>query len=263
LDQKLTTCGTAFKEYYSLQQQKMVDFPLHCNNRSCTNPECKKHRGYLFTKEHRPQINFIDDNTKRPKAIIFTGWVFKQPTNSQQIEYIRKFAQTKMVYLCLLLQTFSLTPYSVHMEFKLKPNGNIYLHYHVVAGYINRLKLVRQRWGRQILYEDAHNIDNLNYYISKYASKTPYFHQPQIQQIYHLLVYKTQMHRFSERKQPILPQSTRYLPIEQLEREAYYTMKQQKKGNTAAFAKFIKSYLDKQNKIETSNLKQITLGEET
>jgi hypothetical protein len=88
------------------------------------------------------------------------------------------------------------------MEIKVYPKthkdfGMAYLHFHVVSGGFRNLKLLRKNWGRQISYEVAIRPKNLGRYVSKYASKTPFFDYELNRWYYHLLVYKTQMHRFS------------------------------------------------------------------
>lgn len=194
---KLESCGCNFQSFVAKESSDIVEFPVYCNNRACSNEGCIEHRHYLFKRNHEFQLQEMRSRIFKPKGWVFTGW--RIPVH----KLTRVFCQEKLSYLVKLLGVFSTTAFSVHMELKIKPpdsryrNWTFYLHFHVVCGSINRLGVVRQRWGRQVKYESAIKEDALAFYVSKYASKTPYFDSPALRDSYHLLVYKTQMHRFS------------------------------------------------------------------
>jgi len=137
----------------------------------------------------------------KPKTWIFTGYVIPLEYG---VDYIRKFAREQMSKLFRILKNRkygSLTGFSIHMEFKFKPNGTVYLHFHAVLGGLIDFHRVRREWGRVIRYEKAISPNAVAEYISKYASKTPSFLDSDLlQEFYHLLVYKTLMHRFSVTK---------------------------------------------------------------
>jgi hypothetical protein len=230
---KSRNCGRYNQTFVSSSNSELIEFPIYCNNRSCNNEGCKEHRGYLFNRNHMGQISHVDDNIRKPKGWVFTGWVFPVPSNSFEVDNIRRFLQEKLIYLYRLLTVFSLTAFSVHMEIKPYPQGHknegkMYVHFHVVSGYINKLRVVRQRWKRQILAEDAKAIENLNRYVSKYASKTPYFDSEYTQEMYHLLVYKLHMHRFSiGKKDCVLSVRScgHFIPYSLLEWEVFTALK--------------------------------------
>jgi len=84
------------------------------------------------------------------------------------------------------------------MELKLyKDTDQAYLHFHVVSGGLRDYRHTVKIWNRVVKYEQALKPKYLASYISKYASKTPYFKDETAQDTYALLVHKTQMHRFS------------------------------------------------------------------
>lgn len=226
LYKKLSNCGNTFVEYANKYTSELKQVPQYCNNRVCTNPDCKEHRGYLYFKNHRGQIDYLKENIRSPKAWIFTGW-------SIPIEKInRKFLQNKLKKLNSILSNFSTSSYSIHMEIKLYPlehknYGKAYIHFHVVSGGINNLKLARRIWNRQVSYEKALCYDNLSKYISKYASKTPNMESSSDLELYHLLVYKLQMHRFSVKRgdcSPLTVESS-FINMDSLEAEVYYCLK--------------------------------------
>ncbi|PNX49390.1 MAG: hypothetical protein BV457_01945 [Thermoplasmata archaeon M9B1D] len=195
LYEKMASCGSEFREYLSQEGEHKV-LPVYCDNRSCDKPECKEHRLYKYRKEHQGQINVLNKSMRKPKGWVFSGW--KIPIN----ELDRTFCRKKLVFLFNLLKVFSVSEFSVHMEIKVYPKthkdfGMAYLHFHVVSGGLKDLHFIRKKWGRQIKYETAIRPKSLGYYVSKYASKTPIFDYEPNRWYYHLLVYKTQMHRFS------------------------------------------------------------------
>ena len=137
-----------------------------------------------------------------------------------------------------IMKNFSTSAYSIHMEIKLYPRnhekyGKAYLHFHVVTGGIFNLKLVRKMWKRQIKYEQALCYENLSQYISKYASKTPIMETKSDLELYHLLVYKTQMHRFSVRRGDLTPlnKTSDFILLSQLRNEIYYCLKRDSEIN--------------------------------
>jgi len=195
LNSRMERCGSDFKEYVSpLGEFKVL--PVHCDNRACDKPECQKHRLYKYRRKHSGQINILNRSMRKPKAWVFTGWKFP-------IEKLdRSFCRKKLVFLFKLLKSLSVSEFSVHMEVKVYPKnhrdfGRGYLHFHVVSAGFKDLRFIRKRWGRQVRYEEAIKPESLGYYVSKYASKTPFFDFEPYRWYYHLLVYKTQMHRFS------------------------------------------------------------------
>ena len=148
-------------------------------------------------KTHEQQIIFLNKSMKKPKAWIFTGW--KLPIE----EFTRDFLQQKLKRLFNICKNKSISEFSIHMEIKIySPNhkdyGLAYLHFHVVTAGFPDLRFIRKIWGRQIKYESAIKPENLAWYVSKYAGKTPRIQDDQyLLESYHLLVYKLQMHRFS------------------------------------------------------------------
>ena len=70
------------------------------------------------------------------------------------------------------------------------------MHLHVLSGGILNLRLVINRWKYIIKYQTAISPIYLARYVSKYASKTPYFPNKIAFFEYATAVYKLQMHRF-------------------------------------------------------------------
>jgi len=187
---KIGNCCVDSRRYY-FGDGSFKDFPVCCDNRSCDHPVCKKHRLYKFLKAHSPQIEALNRSMRKPKAWVFTG--FKMPL----VELTRGFCRFHHSRLLALLKRFSVSEFSGHMEIKVYGDGDAYLHWHVVSAGFRNLRLLRKLWDRQILYEEAIVPVQLGYYVSKYASKTPCFSSDCDRELYHLLVYKTQMHFFS------------------------------------------------------------------
>lgn len=212
IQSKKSSCGTLSREFINAQTGESKLFPVYCDNRSCTNPCCKEHRGYKYSKHHAGQIFALSESIISPKAWVFTGWVL--PLS----DLTREFIQSKMLKLVKLLRQFSTTEFSVHMEIKIKSDNLAYLHFHAVSGSIDKLGLVRKLWGRQIKYETALTQSGLSKYISKYASKCPTYFSQSDEDHYTLLVYKTQMHRFSP-KASKCQTTTLWYDAEQLKRE--------------------------------------------
>jgi hypothetical protein len=224
--EKSDLCGLTYNEFLKLKgrNQKFFDVKQHCNNRACSRSGCKKHRLYLYMRNHKEQIYNLQKSMRKPKAWIFSGWKIHYK------DFDKSFARKKLLFLFRLLSNEyygSVSEFSIHMELKMYPAvcnkwsdeckkcfyytrckhndacpsyEMVYLHFHVVTAGIKDLKIVRKLWGRNIRYESAINVNDLSYYVSKYASKTPYFAYKIDQEIYHCMVYKMQMHRFSCKK---------------------------------------------------------------
>ena len=195
---KINVCGTTFIDIVGGQNTNIISVPVYCNNRGCTNKGCQKHRGELFRKEHFQQQQAITKSMNRPKGWVFTGWVL----HTWDSDKIKAFTRKKMLKLHHILKDTKFgatTEFSIHMELKFNEDGTVYLHWHVVMGGINcKIKTMRSLWGRVVKYEGAIAPSNVTSYVSKYASKTPNFYNSDFNQDwYHLVVYKTQMHRFS------------------------------------------------------------------
>lgn len=189
---KMDNCGVSFQEFVG-QRGELLALPAYCDNRSCENPLCKSHRGYKFMKTHLAQIDVLNKSMKHPRGWVMSGWVLP-------IENITKeFLSSMLTKLFRLMKQFALSEFSIHMELKPHADGTAYVHFHVVCGSIQKLRLVRALWGRQIKYENAISPDNLGGYVSKYASKVPAFPSETWRDCYTVLVYKLQMHRFSPR----------------------------------------------------------------
>lgn len=227
IKERISICGENSVEFYNAKEDKFYEFPTYCNNRCCENPGCKDHRGYLYMKSHLAQIQTIDAQIKKPKGFVFSD--IKKPLK----EFNKKYIRYRMKKLYNLLERFSLTPFSIHLELKLYPDtcdlinqhqckkcihkekynckngdkcrfsGLCFLHFHVITGFIDKLGVVRKIWGFHVSSQKAIS-KNLTNYVAKYASKTPIFANEENQFIYGLLVYKTQMHRFSIKPTEIL-----------------------------------------------------------
>ena len=223
--EKVDNCGKNFLEFVNKKTSDILTIPAFCDNRICNNPDCKKHRGHQFTKNHYKQIEKLKNDLEKPNAYIFTGWVL--PVESIN----RKWLQSKLKFLYDILKKTSISEFSVHMEIKLYPSnhrhyGNAYVHFHCVSDYITDIGKVRQKWKRVIRSEKALTKEKIVGYISKYTSKTPFFQTNIDRELYHFLVYKTQMHRFSTTKQGELTNvESDYYPIEVIEYEIYNELK--------------------------------------
>lgn len=202
---KLSNCGSNYVTLLNVNSGEVISIPLYCNNRVCLNPECQKHRLYLYMREHNLQITALNSNMRKPK-----GWVFSNLKRPFPID--RKLCQSELKRLYLLLNKSKHSRYgsnslfSVHMEIKLN-SDSWYLHFHVVSGGITDLRFVRKMWGYQIKYESAISPIDLGYYVSKYASKVPSFPNKMAYLEYGQSVYKLQMHRFSARIPSVLRES--------------------------------------------------------
>lgn len=188
-------CGVEFYDLLNLKSGVEVSLPVFCDNRACDKPKCKKHRLYQYIREHGSQVEILDKSMRKPKGWIFTDTVF------DGVEFVdKKYAQDRLSLLYKLLRDpkhGSVTEFSIHMEFKIRLDGSVYLHFHAVFGAVKDLRFVRAKWKRVVRFETAINSKDLGWYVSKYASKCPLFNSVEEQSCYHVLVYKLQMHRFS------------------------------------------------------------------
>ena len=264
-NEKIKNCCKENIIFYD-EKSNPVALPKTCNNRTCNNPECKRHREYLFRREHRAQLRANSKMIVSPKGWIATGYVIDIPQNSAEVRSQQQFAIKEFHRLYRLLMQFSRTTFSLHMELKFYPYGHknygkYYLHFHFTSGYIHKMSLFQQRWGRWVKYEQAIVPENLDNYISKYSSKVPNFDSSYEREMYQVMVYKQQMHRFSVGKKEairslrFIPEyHSKLIPEDQILREAYYTAKVSKKGDTSAFSQFIESY-EKMKKEKKSSQK--------
>jgi hypothetical protein len=212
----------------------------YCDNRCCSESGCQDHRRFKYKRNHGEQIKTLDKSMKSPKAWIFTGWVLPYPLD-------RSFAQEKLNFLYKLLKDEkhgSITEFSIHMEVKLKENGG-YLHFHVVSGGVKDLRFVRQVWGRVVRFEYAIKDKALSDYVSKYASKTPFFESEDLRLYYLMFVYKLFMSRFSSGKSDYL-KSGWYL-VSQLEYEIYSCLKKNY-NDTNEYHPYIEQYDNRKRK---------------
>jgi len=193
--------------------------PVYCDNRSCMDSGCKKHRYYQYKKKHQPQINYLHQTIKKPKGYVFTG--FHLDLLNTSVDDLKIRCRKRHLFLFKILQKLSKTPFSMHQELKLYPAkcsrdsdickscskscshgsscpkyGTAFLHWHVVSGFID-VKKARNLWKRVVKYEEAIKREELEKYVSKYASKTPFFADELIQEVYFLVTYKQHMHRYS------------------------------------------------------------------
>jgi hypothetical protein len=195
LHRKLANCGSNFVTLLNKKTGEEISIPLYCDNRVCLNPKCQTHRLYKYMKAHSSQISALNKNMRKPKA-----WVFTDVKNPYPID--RRYVQKRLRLLNGLLSLNrhkkygSTSLFSIHMEIKLNPN-TWYLHFHVVSGGITNLRFIRRIWGRQIKYETALSVQDLGYYVSKYASKVPSFPNKLAYLEYAQTVHKLQMHKFS------------------------------------------------------------------
>ena len=199
---KINVCGTTFIDIVEGQNTNIFSVPVYCNNRGCTKKGCQEHRGELFRKEHFQQQQVITKSMKAPKGWVFTGWKLK---NWRNTDWVKTFLRKKTIKLYHILNDTKFgatTGFSIHAELKFYEDGTVYLHFHVVMGGIKcRISTMCSLWGRVVRYEKAISPDHVAQYVSKYASKTPNFYDSDFNRDwYHLVVYKTQMHRFSVSK---------------------------------------------------------------
>lgn len=206
INEKKANCGVDKINFINSSTLEQVFFPVYCDNRSC--PICKDHKKYKFRKTHHLQILALNKSMENPRAWVFTGWVM--PIE----ELTREFCQDKIKKLFKLLKQYSASEFSIHMEIKIQKNGFAYLHFHVVSAYIKNIRLVSKLWGRKIRNELAILPDNLGFYVSKYASKVPYYPTVSHEAIFSVLVYKLQMHRFSPKIEHGIPSLTYTQQIE-------------------------------------------------
>jgi hypothetical protein len=202
LYKNLSNCGSKTVLLYNTATNESIELKSYCDNRSCLNPECQKHRLYQYMRKHASQISKLNANMRKPKA-----WVFTDKRQSYPIDknYIKN--RTKLLRNLLDKSKHSkygsTSDYSYHLEIKIEGSQKYpntwYPHYHVVSGGMTDLRFMRKLWGSQIKYEDALNPDDLAFYVSKYASKVPRADSLEHYLQYARAVYKLKMHEFSTR----------------------------------------------------------------
>lgn len=186
-------CCTKYKNFVDSVKSEIVSFPICCDNRSCSNQQCKDHRLYKFMSTHGSQIRTLNESMRSPKGFIFTGWKLKPPVD-------RGFCQAQLKKIFRLLSDKKhgcVSEFSIHMELKPELDGSFYLHFHVVMAGVKDLRFVRAAYGRVIRYEKAIKPDELGFYVSKYASKVPAMVFAGSLEYFSVAVHKLQMHRFS------------------------------------------------------------------
>ena len=200
--ERISNCGSGRLHLINKETMEEKIVPQYCDNRVCKNSACQIHRGMKFRAAHYHQIKTIEDKTRKPKAWVFT--TPKKPycvNEDGSIDIDKEFVLARMRLLRDLLNVKkhrkygSITPWSAHMEIKLH-RDSWYLHFHVVSGSIENIRLVRHLWGYMILSEPARAIRNVSYYVSKYASKVPKLINFVYALAYLRVVYKTKMHEF-------------------------------------------------------------------
>jgi len=198
IDAKIKNCGLESNEFVSSNSPSFFYKPCYCDNRCCSHLGCHEHRYYKYMSTHESQIESLDKNIKKPKAFIFTyGHISLENLSREFLQY----ALNKLVNLLYEYRHpnhGSPSAFSVHMELKMsvKYPSSAYLHFHVVAGGVGDIRFMESKWGRVVRYQHAIKKNGLSHYISKYACKTPRFPSELHQQLYSVLVYKLQMHRF-------------------------------------------------------------------
>ena len=191
LYQKLEKCGKEKIEYLN-PENEIVELVSYCDNRCCKNKGCKSHRFYQYMKKHNEQIQLLNKTMRKPKAWIFTGY------KKDLSDFTRKFLRQNLIDLYKIVDSYALTEFSIHMELKLNNDGTAYLHWHVVCGgFVKDIRFLMKIWKRKIRYEQAIKPKELGFYVSKYTMKSPKFQSNVDLELYHLLVYKTQLSRFS------------------------------------------------------------------
>lgn len=208
LYQKLSNCGNTSVLMYNPVENITISLKTFCDNRSCLNPECQKHRLYQYMRKHRSQIAKLNADMRKPKAWVFTTERLPYPIDKVYIQ-----ERTKLLRNLLDLKKHkkygSVSHYSYHLEIKIERSEKFpdtyYVHYHVVSAFIQGLAIVRHLWGSQIKYERAICTDDLAYYVSKYASKVPSADTLEHYLQYARAVYKMKMHGFSVVADPSIP----------------------------------------------------------
>jgi hypothetical protein len=216
INQKKGKCGVEKHEFYDCEGKLLVEFPIYCDNRSCI--ICKDHKQYQFRKNHQKQVNALKKSIINPKAWVYTG--YRINLREYSVKELRKFCQKKLRYLYSLLVRFSASEFSVHMEIKLNSDDTAYIHFHGVSGYIRKLRLVQKLWSRVIRNECAKSLDNVSFYVSKYASKVPVYYNGFQENYYTLLVYKMHMNRFSPKVNENIVDET-YNRIKKIEKNEF------------------------------------------
>jgi len=229
LIERIQNCGEKSFELINSKTSQSVILPVYCNSRSCSNPDCQKHRGEQFHKKHLVQIYEIQHSMQKPKAFIFTGWIL-----SGNLSQHREFICLKTSLLYHLLKKFSSSEFSLHCEVKpsKKYPGSFYVHWHVVAGGVKDFHWLQNEWGRYIKYETALSPSAVAKYVSKYACKTPVNFLSNDWLPYLQTTYKLRLHRFSTKQGEI--SKSDWLPVSLLIYEAKKTYNRECRGRFAA-----------------------------
>lgn len=206
---KLSNCGSQSVLLYNPSKNETIELKTYCDNRSCLNPDCQKHRRYQYMRKHSSQIKKLNANMRKPKAWVFTDRRQPYPIDKNYLK-----ARTKQLRNLLDKSKHSkygsTSDYSYHLEIKIERSEKYpdtwYPHYHVVSGGMTDLRFMRQLWGSQIYYKDAISPTDLAFYVSKYASKVPSPDNLDHYLQYAQAVYKLKMHEFST-KSDYLPSS--------------------------------------------------------
>lgn len=220
--ERLEECGSQKVELVRIDPVKVFEKPLYCDNRFCDDTDCQTHRRYKYIKEHFGQIVHLKRTIEKPKGYVATGW--KIPLHCLDRDFIKE----KSKLLFNLLKKYSGTEFSMHLEIKVYPrcneNGNrnknygmCYIHYHIVSGFID-IKGIQDEWGRKVRYEKAIKPHSLDWYVSKYASKTPFFDDDCLRDYYIVYTFKLIMHRYSVKKLDIR-KDTNFILMENLIRD--------------------------------------------
>lgn len=199
---KLVNCGHGTVFLQDKVTRDSLDIVIHCDNRVCQRPACKKHRQYKFRKEHSGQVCQMMKSIRRPKAWIFTSPRLSYPIDRKYISDERKRVR-ELLDIRKHDNYGSVTDFSIHTEVK-PGESSWYLHHHVVSGGIKNLGVVRELYGFQIKYEYAISKSGIEAYMSKYASKVPEFHLLGVDYLtrlyivmeYFSAVYKAEMHSY-------------------------------------------------------------------
>lgn len=217
--ERINNCGSTSTEFVD-SRGDFFEVPQYCNNRGCSNEGCQKHRGYLHVKNHGSQISTIEKQITSPKGFVFTGWKLK--IDSQ----LKEFSRSKLIELYQLLNRYSKTQFVIYMEFKLKDESTVYLHFHVVTGSVGDIHQVQALWRRKVSYQYPIVSDEaLLQYIRKYASKSPAYQSKIQKENYVALTYKLQMCRYSIRKDPdYIRVKSDCLPVAVLVSESKYAI---------------------------------------
>ena len=213
IKEKIEKCGTEFAEFIRKDTSEIVEFLVYCDNRICQNEGCQDHREYKFKKQHREQEKALKFSMKSPKHWIFTT---ERRLRLEEIDVYR--VRSVLSKLFKLLKDQSLTEFSVHLEYKFHSDNSVFIHFHVVCGGLKDYRYCVKRWGAHIRYQNKIDVEQLGYYVSKYASKVPKLYSEYQREKYLDIAYKEVMHRFSA-KEDVEVFPSEYIRMEDLRRE--------------------------------------------